>query len=166
MNKVALSAVVATVLILLLTVLAATALAGFVVPFVKNQLQKSTECLNVQSMFLFERGDNRNCYNNNLTVFISVKATGEKDSSRNVNGFDLVLDGIDSGKVIEARNGSYSLHLNMSDGTGKIKIPNVGEFYSYQYKDGNQYLEAGLKTKLINGKVCEFVSDKISLEKC
>ena len=166
MNNKGLSTVVATVLILLLTVMAITVLAGFVIPFVKNQLQKSTECLNVQERFSFEVGDGKNCFNSTQGLLLSVKAKGDSDPNNEIAGFDIILKGLNSGKAVGVRTGKTFLNMTMADGTSTLMAPNTGEFYSYKYQDGNIYSSAELKTVLMSGKTCELSSDKIDIKGC
>ena len=87
------STVVATVLIVMLTIAAVALLAQFLIPFIRDTLAKSSECLEYKDYFKFkeEIGDNNyNCYvlNNNIKerYGASIEAIGN-DSNLNIGGF-------------------------------------------------------------------------------
>jgi flagellin-like protein len=69
MNRNGLSAIVATIMIILLTVSAAGIIMGFVVPFVRDGLQESTECVAFQEYYKFNEDvgleSGTNCYLSN-----------------------------------------------------------------------------------------------------
>ena len=93
LNKLGLSTVIATVLILMLTIVAVAVLANFLIPFVKNSLQKSTECLDVQDKYSFEEREGLNCVSNMGEIILAVRADGAMSVDDKTDGFDLVLSG-------------------------------------------------------------------------
>lgn len=165
-NNKGISSVVATVSILLITVLAVGILAGFVVPYIKNQLGKSTECVDFQSRFTFERGEGINCINSSLGTIIAVKANGDKNVWDKVAGFDIVLKGNGFSKVFEVRDGMQTTNMKMYNNSLKLVVPESGEFYSYVYSGSENFTGSEIKTVMISGRVCELVSDKLDLEGC
>lgn len=165
MKKRGLSTIIATILLILLSVAAVAIIAGFLIPFIKNQLERSSECINVQDRFSFdENGDN--CKSPNGIIF-SVRAEGIKEEAEKIAGFNLIIAGEESGKSIEIRAGNSAV-VRMRNGSSIIRIPNSGEMFSYNYTDADalKYKNAELKTALNSGRVCEKVSDKITLEVC
>ena len=53
-NNKGMSGIVATVLLIMLTIVLGAFLAKFVIPFVKNNLSKSSECLDYRDHFSFQ----------------------------------------------------------------------------------------------------------------
>jgi len=92
-NKRGISPIIATVLTIMITIAAVAIIAGFVVPFVKNSLQKSTECLPYKEYYLFDESFGYNCKDNanNLYAF-SIKASFDKALSEKIEGIRLVLN--------------------------------------------------------------------------
>lgn len=165
LNKDGLSTVVATVLILLLTVASVAVLANFVIPFVKNNLQKSTECLDVQNKYSFEEREGANCITEIGDLIVAIRADGA-EAENNVDGFNLILKGDGFSKAVQIREGVQIQGLKMFDNSVIARIPKAGEFYSYIYSDSNSYTSAEIKTVMESGKICEKVSDKIEFGVC
>jgi len=170
--KRAVSSVVATILLILLTVMAAAILASFVIPFVKEQLSRSSECLKVQDRFYFNIMEGLNCYNSTYPLpekelLLSVGAKGEKNPD-NVIGFDITLKDTGVGNVVSVRNNGNLPNMNMFDGTHTLFIPRTGEFLSYRYTSSGSemYTGAEIRTLLLSGKTCEMKSDEIKLGVC
>ncbi len=172
-NKKGVSAVVATVALLLLTVVTVTVLLVFVVPFVRDNLYESAECLDYSEYFQFSDRFNFNCYENEGTrklykVSISAK-TVENKTGQEVEGFELVFYGGDESVVVGVRGedtpdaGSDSWIYMLNKSTQNIKIPKPGETRTYEYNTTRLFVESEVYVKLKSGKVCSDVSDSISL---
>src|SRR3989344_6450298 len=89
MNTRGISAVVATVLILNITVIAVVLISQFVLPFVKESLQRSSECFDYEELFSFDETFNYNCYETDK-IIISVNSK-EPKAGEMPAGFNLVL---------------------------------------------------------------------------
>ena len=87
-NRNGLSEVVSTVLIVLITIAAVAFVANLAIPFVRNNLQSSTECLSSQGYFTFDDTQGYDCYDQNGLYGFSVQAGngGETSASDQVNG--------------------------------------------------------------------------------
>jgi hypothetical protein len=101
----------------LLTIVAVAVIAGFIVPFVKNNLYQSTECLNYRSYFefreIFESGGNNyryNCYQNGMNGF-SIENKGSENNDGAILGFEIVF----------IRNDGTSKKIEISDGTSSAE---------------------------------------------
>ena len=101
-NKKAISAVVATVLIILITVAAVTIIWAAIIPMINNKLSKGTTCLDAVSQLTIENKGYTCLDGNNLKIQIGHGAT-DVDladiqvlvyASGNTQSFDLVKDGI------------------------------------------------------------------------
>ncbi|MBI2631983.1 hypothetical protein HYW75_03195 [Candidatus Pacearchaeota archaeon] len=183
------STVVATVLIVLLTLAAASFLAQFLVPYIKDNLTKSTECVDYRNYFVFKEkigNSNFNCYtlngNTKTKYGASISAIGN-DSSLSIKGFDLVfIKGDGSTKPIRVINDAVGSKSNGGITTYdpssnadppscllNIKIPNAGETFTYIYTPDpsalENYVEMEIYPILKSDKVCG-KSDKIELRNC
>lgn|GEM_PF-1276270 len=173
-NRKGLSEVIATLLIILISVAAIALLAQIVIPFVKNTLNKSTECLKYKDHYKFEEvfssmnGEQRyNCYKDNLVGFsIKVDSTAEVDLS----GFDLVLIEEGSSKKLSIRRGDVTnANLRMlNSGISNLQVPTKGEIRTYVHEKQTgegQYIAMEVYPVLDSGRICE-ASDRIKLVEC
>ncbi len=181
------STIIATVLIILLTIAAAALLAQFIVPYVKDSLSGSTECLNYRDYFQFkEKLENidYNCYNvksnRKIQYGASISAIGN-DSDFNIKGFNLVFIGGDgSTNPVRVIDGVFATVVkgtvqtydpNYKSGPSKflanIKVPKTGETNTYVYnpKDGEDFVEMEVYPILKSDKICD-LSDSIKLVNC
>lgn len=177
MNVRGLSTVVATVLILLITLVLVAILAQLLIPFVRDNLQQGTECIPYREYFQFDSSFDYNCYaleGSNFVHQISVKtAYAESSVSEKVAGLALLVKTGGEGKVLTINKGipeSCSLggvkKLESScQSLGTINIPNVGEVQSYTYTDKEQIKKMEIAPILKSGKICD-VSSSINLIKC
>jgi flagellin-like protein len=178
MEKKGVSAIVATVLLLLLTVAAVTALSQFIVPWVKNTLYGSTECLSYKDYFKFEEkvdGNNLNCYKiygSDVYQAASIKVKpGVNESDENVRGFQISFQTESESKIFEINktsgtDGNSAWVLGDKNSLPyKHYYPSPGEIISYAFNAGKIYDRAEIRAVLKNGKVCES-SDSINIIKC
>jgi hypothetical protein len=177
-NKRGISQVVATVLIIMLSVVAIATLANFLVPFVKNSLYGSTECMPYSEYYTFDESFGYNCYNtksgeeNTLYAF-SIKRSSDK-SLNETESFKIVFIAKDGSTVpLDVKNGMVS---SKSAGgiwmTGSPQIPlritGPGGTATYTYNDtGKERFESmEVYPVLKSGKICGNEKDSISLAIC
>ncbi len=179
-NKRGLSPVIATVLLVVLTITAVVIVSQFIIPFVRDKPAESTECIPYQEYFTFEekfvtsQGEKQyNCYDNNGLHGISVRAnTINKQKAIEVVGFDSIFIREDSSLTANARQdapaGRNEGGLRMLKvSTGNIKIPKEGEVQTYVFNatKGEVYKEVEIHPVLSNGRTCP-TSDSITLIPC
>src|SRR3989344_3770324 len=176
-TKRGMSPVIATVLIILLTIAAVAIIAGILIPFTRNSLTESTECLPYIDYFKFEESFDLNgeefrynCYNESL-YGASVRANSDEDLYENIVGFDLsfIVKGGDSVNV-KFRNGTLescnpggikALKTNCTGSLGNINITKPGEVRTYIYfsSSGERYDKSSInpiiKDKTGKEKICE-----------
>ena len=87
MKRKGLSEVVSTVLMVLITIAAVAFVANLAIPFVKNNLQHSTECLSARDYFKFDDSLGYNCYDQTGLYGFSVQAGngGETSATEQLN---------------------------------------------------------------------------------
>lgn len=163
MKKRGLSPIIATVLIVMITISAAAILVQFILPFVKDNLQKSTECLNVQDYFKFYRGEDTRSYNclSGNDALMTLSAKNDNVSAGLIKGFDLAFVAGDSEKV--EFPGSDNLHL--LNNSKQVVLVSPGEIRTYNASLSKRYDSAEVYPVLANGRMCG-ISDKIKLEDC
>ncbi len=163
-NKRGVSTIVANVIIIMLTLLAIVIIASFVVPFVRDNLNKSTECIDYRNYLEFNRNLNYNCIDINGNYLFSVTNKGNNGLDENFKGFKAVFYGSDISKGIEVSESSVNVEVKGIPDI--VTVPKAGETYSYNYTDSNQYDYIELYVLLQSGRTCETSNDKITLKGC
>ncbi|MAG24190.1 hypothetical protein CMI47_01295 [Candidatus Pacearchaeota archaeon] len=172
-GKKGLSPIIGTVLLLILTVAAVAVIGTFVIPFVRDQLEEGSSCVDYIDYFsfneLFEFGGETlryNCFEDNKNG-VSVRAkTVESEIADRVVGFDLLFfDGTESTKV-SVRDGETTNNLEMFDGDDNLVIPVEGGIQTYIYTEsGKNFGKVEIYPVLSSGKMCE-KTDEINLIAC
>ncbi len=178
-GKKGVSPIIATVLIILITISAAAIIAGFVVPFVKKNLNESTECLDFKGYFEFEEkitfeGEDfqYNCFveetDKNKYGFSILSKKTDEIKLNNLEGFNLVLYKENGeSKVLDIREGKEKEKVSVLDyEEGDLSIPKQGELITYVYETEEKIEFKRMEIyPVIKGKTCE-KSDEIRIVKC
>lgn len=166
------STVIATVMIIMITIVSAVLLAGFIVPFVKNNLEKSTECVPYQQYFSFEEKFELegkiyryNCYDSAVGLHGSSIRSIQDNSSLslgNLAGFNLIF--IENGgaatsvQVRDGENANSSFGgIRMLDKTEAfLEVAKRGQVKTYVYNAGTnkQFKSIEIYPVLRSGRVC------------
>jgi hypothetical protein len=172
-KKKGLSAVVATVLIISIVVVSIAILARIAVPFVRESLDRSSECVGYEEAFSFDESLGYNCYydssgGGHINVSITSKIGSDKEAPA---GFNLVFVKRGSSVAKKVLNGTETDGIENFDGTDKLKIPSSGETYTYKYTPGSgdkasDFFRAEVYPILKSGRVCEKKSDYVDLIAC
>tara|TARA_Y100000310_G_C20698107_1_gene827175 strand:+ start:3649 stop:4218 length:570 start_codon:yes stop_codon:yes gene_type:complete len=177
-NKRGLSAVVAVLLILLLTVTAVVIIAGFIIPFVGENLEGSTECLDYQGYFSFEEvfessGEDfrYNCYDVNKLHGLSIRTKNVESSiEEGIIGFDLLFVKGGISEKVEVRDGVAAddtaegirmLDKSLTD----LEVSGAGGIRTYVYNATEIFEKIEVYPVLTNKKPCE-MSDSIKIRLC
>jgi flagellin-like protein len=162
MLKRGVSPVIATVLLVVITLVAVAILASFVIPFVKKNLG-SQECFDVLGHLKFE-SSNYVCYlsgTDNRTGF-SVRADDD-----NLIGFRAIFYAGGSSEPAEILNGTDGTTLNpqvfMLGGSSFLAMPQKGGVRTYVVH--GVYEKVELYPILKSGTTCD-QSDSIELSRC
>ena len=160
------SPVIATVLLLVLTIVIGWIIFSVVIPFVKDSLGDSKACLDVFEGVEFPESK-FNCYNS-TTLTSSTYNTGfsVKVKKEGVVGFRVALIGsTGSSDVVDIKpnmDGDVS-GLRMVGGSSDIEFPSVGGQRSYVVD--NKYEKAEISPITKSGEICA-VADKIDFTNC
>ena len=165
MFKRGVSPVVATVLLLVITVVLASVIFAFVVPFVNKQLGNSKACLNVLDSVEFP--DSRfNCYKTTTTGFengFSVKI--KKSGVASVRVALIDANGGSDVKDIKPNGPDDSEYRMVGVGYGlPLDFPTVGGQKSYVTKK-NKYSRGEISPITDSNDVCA-VSDTVEFTPC
>lgn len=191
-NKRGLSTVVATLLIVLITISVGTLVAQFIIPYVQDNLREGGECIDYGDYYQFvetlqhpQTGVkyNYNCYSlggatGTYLEGFSIKAKDGINASSQVRGFRVVLTSSDgAAKVIEVNtttqrsiiaDGVWMLG-NKVGGSNRVDVPRSGETISYVYNTGAATNPLTVKAEvypiLVNGRICA-QSDNIRYNVC
>src|SRR3989344_4105789 len=109
MIKRGLSPVIATMLLVVLTVGAIVLVSSYLVPFVKNSLG-STSCVKYLDHFQFDESFEYNCYTSDKKLYgISIKAGDNNTASEDIVGFNLVFKEKGNSKAIMVKGGAAGI---------------------------------------------------------
>lgn len=172
-KKRGMSPIVATVLIILLTVSAIVIISGFIIPFVKNGLGESTRCHNYNQYFTFDDSFGFNCFmDNNSLITIKAKTVEDllNDSSRST-----ALNNSITGIVLSFEGGGDAVAVRIPDSgnirtvppAADVRIPNPGDSKTYNISLTKFYNRSIEIHVIVNSKECNEVSDEIKdIRKC
>jgi len=168
-GKRGISPVVATLLLVMLTIAGVAAIAGFIIPFISKSLKGSTECANYRDYFVFDDDLGYNCYASNKDKIIygfSVKAKNDAKLSENIEGFVVVLKAKDgTAKSYEIKIGNLQNEIKTC-GKTSMEVPAAGGIKTYGFtRTSEEIISATMQTKLKSGRVCE-EADKIDFYRC
>jgi len=167
--KKGMSNLVATILIILLTVVAVVLITNFIIPMVNKNLAE-TECFKYRDYFSFEVEYGYNCYNlteNDYRLYaVSVRAGSlGGDSLDKIEGFDLVfMEKIGTSSVVHVVDGEATddeLRM-LNENLANLEIPGPHEVRTYVYKSSANFTRVNVYLKL-ESDTCD-KSDSIDLE--
>ncbi len=176
-NRKGLSPIVATILIIMLTVGAVAMLAKFIVPFVKDNLNKGSECVNYRDYFKFVESFEFegkelafNCREGGLYGAM-IQSSAEPDLGKEVAGFKIIFTGeADSANIVVKDEQKTSKKLNegrmLNKSITKIEIPKEGEINTFVFNLSKDYENMEIYPILNSGRVCEDKTDIIKIKDC
>ena len=159
------SAVVATVLLLIITIASIAIIAGVIIPFVRNSLDKGTECVGFEDYFSFEESFGNlkyNCYDDvDGLQGASVRSAEREDLEENIAGFELVFVRSGSSDKVSIRKDVTTTDVKMLDGNTNLEVPEAGEIRTYLYTTSETFDKIEVAPVLTSGRICA-VSDSIN----
>jgi len=133
-SKKGVSPIIATILLILISIVAFASIVAFVVPFVKEQLEGSKECFNVPEQISIIDSSEYTCFNNDkIKVGVSVKRSSEEVE---IGGFQIAIQGKnsageESSVVVEIKEGESVANVQMLNEAGSLVLPKKGEEKTY-----------------------------------
>ena len=156
MLKKGVSAVIATVLLIMLTVAAVAIIAGIIIPFVKTKLDESKKCFEAIDQISIEQG-NFTCYNPTNTKIMIRRGTNEEFELKGLIISLVKSDG--SSEVYKIYNNTNIQGVKMYSGSFDLKIPQEGGAETYVFPVSSSY--ASVAPILSDDKTCKEVSENI-----
>ena len=155
LEKRGVSPVIATVLLLLLTLVIVSILAIFVIPFVQRNLQGGGDCFDVLGDLKFDDSNyNCNCVNESNA---DIKGTGfsVRIDSEDIAGFKVSLFKQGSADQFDIKNGTQLANIRMLGGqfNGLLEIPVKGGIRTYVANGTYERIE--INPILKSGKLCD-----------
>ena len=168
-NKKGLSSVVATISLVLITVVAAVFIAGFVVPFVRDTLNEGTECVGYENYFTFYEEFDYNCYKREdvfgggyhylyaLSIGADSVSQGKLD---NIGGLRIQFLGGGESVGVEVKNNSNAGNsvgeIRMLDlSSTKLTLPENGGVKTYVYNSSVKFDSVEIYPILKNERMCK-----------
>lgn len=170
-NKKGLSPIIATVLLILLTVSAAVFISKFIYDFVKEKMDK-TDCYDYIDYFKFDSELGYNCYVlNDPNYYYKLSLTAKNvrpEAEAKLKGFGLKFYKEGDSKVVksggtEGTEGTEGIKM-LSNSSAPISIPRRGETRSYNYTDSNKYASVKVYA-ILKTRECEAV-EEVSILAC
>ncbi len=157
-KKRGLSPVIATVLLLVITVVAAGLIATFVVPFVKDSLSGSRECFDVLGDLSFSETP-YNCFYFDQAGLVNRTGFSVKVEGKDIAGFKVVLQSGGNSDGFEIINGATLSSIRMLGGTygGVLAVPQGGGIRTYVADRGYDRLE--IYPIVAGDKKCDLADD-------
>ncbi len=170
-NNRGMSSVVASVLLILITISAVAIISTFIIEFTDKSL-KSTECFDFRDYFSFDQSFDYNCRDESNGIYlISVKSRPDNSSSEFIDGLSLRFMGDGNTATEHIIGGTPTGIIEMMDeriGNGRLVIPKSGSRYSaltYNYSSNEIYNKIEVYALLKGGKICD-MSDSIEIVPC
>ncbi len=139
-NKKGVSAIVATALILLITVAAVTVVWAVVIPMITENMGEAEACLKAAD-FLEIRTDMGKTCTNTVNTSVQIRRTG--DASVNIDHIQVLLIGEDGNSVTKILNS-----------TSTPALMDIGEVKTYTFTNPSiSTVEAIVSIKAENGKI-------------
>lgn len=172
MSKKGLSAVIATVLLILLTVSAVAIVSTFLIPFVNRSLE-NTSCFEFKEYFKFDDSFGYSCYIENgirKNYFLTVRAKPDNSSANKIEGFSLRFLGGGFANTVEVIDGRPFSDIEVIGNVGQsnLFVPSHGGRFSvltYNYTSNNLYDKVEIYPIIKDNKICD-QSDSIKLTEC
>jgi flagellin-like protein len=165
-GKRGLSPIVATIALVLVTIAAASLIAGIIVPLVRDRLNEGTECIGYENYFSFYEGFDYNCYrqsDGNYLYAISVQAdNAAQDKIDNVEGMRMQFVGGGESDGVDIEEGAATAQIRMLNSSQDLSIPKKGGVKTYVYTSSRFYKNIELAPILENGHVCT-KSDELNM---
>lgn len=160
-DKGGLSPVIAVVLLLLITIIAAGIIVTFVVPFVNDNLESSGECFDVLGDLSFDETP-FNCFNStNSRTGFSVRVDNDA-----IIGFRVSLQATGSSNAVDIENGTENSEIRMLtdiDFNQPLQVPERGGVRTYVSM--GIFDKAEIFPILKGGGKCE-LADEINFDEC
>jgi len=161
-NKKAVSEIVSTVLLILITIIAISIVSVFLIPMLKNKLNEGSGCFDVLNSLEIQSA----CYNDANEVEIGIMSKSNK-----LAGVAVVISTSSSSKRFDIINNTANENIKSYNGeyNQALLLPGENEFTTYIIKTSfTEFSKVEIAPLVSTGqktKTCE-ISDSLSLVEC
>ncbi len=156
-NKHSQQGVIGTVLLIMLTIAAASMLFIFVVPWIRDMLDRSKMCNDAQGQITIEQGK-YTCYDSSDTKIMISR--GEKRDIE-IGGITISLRYSGTSKKFDVKEGGKITNVTMYNGNTVLYLPDVGGSETYIFKGITGTERATAALILSEDKICDAVSERV-----
>ena len=167
MNKKALSALIATVLLILLSIAAIVILSSAIIPFVKEKMSEAQECseiIKTADALAIDAENGFACYydENGLKAKITIHR-----GNIEIKGVRIAVRGGGDSKIVDITEGTLTdvKLLTPTGETTNLVLPGKGGEKTYIISNVNAAESAIIAPIMPSGQMCK-ETDEIDLEKC
>lgn len=165
-NRKALSPIIATVLLILLSIAGISIIAGVLIPFVKEKMQEAKECsqiIEVEDALKIDTENGFACYYDDGGVK-KAKITIHRGNIE-LYGIRVALIGEGDSKVVDIIDGEENLGIEMLDG-GEAVLPGKGGEKTYIIDTSMTTLKNAIIAPMMSSKNLCKETDNIELVSC
>lgn len=166
MNKKALSPLVTTVLLILLSIAAMVIISSAIIPFVKEKMREAQECseiIKTADTLTIDAEDGFACYDDSGNVKITIHR-GNID----IKGVRVAVRGGGDSKIVDIYNNTYGTvdGVSMLGGSATLVLPGKGGEKTYVISTALSLTESAVIAPIMpSGQMCK-ETDEIDLEEC
>lgn len=163
-RKKGVSPVIATILLILLSITVVIVISAFIIPFVRDTLREGKECFEVIGQLEIDMALGETCYHDMITYTI-VNITIERGPKEaTIERFKIKISGEGKSELFDIKQGETG--VRMLDGSAIIETPKSGEARTYSLNTTLQeVLYAEVYPVMESGKMCD-PTDKKDIEEC
>jgi len=160
-SKKAVSAVVASLLLVVITIIAVIMVWQFIKIQIIDKNIKESACYEYRD-YVRVVGSDYTCYNITDTRLQIERSSDDKA----IEGISVTISSEDSSKAYTLKNGTSTTGVKMNSGSYQdtIILPNLGESKTYLFS-GIIGTSASI-TVITNGKSCDVIRQNYDIEKC
>ena len=155
-NKKGVSAIVTTILLILISVVAVGLIAGFMMPMLKESLKGGASCFELIDYVKIAQSQ-YSCYDSEKTSLQIERGM----NNYSIKGIIVSIAKAGESTRYELRDGKTVNGVKMKDGSEVIQIPTVGGSRTYVFLNEGNSETAKLAVITENEKVCEMETFKI-----
>ena len=157
------SAVIASVLLILIVMVSAVIIMSFVVPFVRNQLS-GADCLDVSGKMQITNNLQYTCYNvSSGKMHLQVHY---EDLENITKGFQITIESGGSSSSHSIIDGETTTNITMLDGIAILEQPGKNEERTYDISVSSKPESISIYPVLLNKKTCDLSDSLISVNNC
>ncbi len=162
-NKKGVSPIVATILLILLTIVLIFTISTFVVPFVKDQLSRG-DCFSYVGKLEVTDNIAYTCYKSTVTPKIMNVQVHRGDVD--LNSMKIIIGGASS-SIFIIKDGITDPNIVMFDGTTTLTLPQKNGEKTYTLKNVNTIPESiSVAPVMTNGKTCDLTDTVTFISAC